>query len=129
MIESIRQFAFNTATFNSLVGILLYWVPTALCIVGYTVRTFRNVQTDVKRRKECEVAERMAKVTETRSCSYYTPTDTIGSLLGRALVSILPIANLWAAMFDVAPIMFKRIFDLFDKVFNQPLVPPRKEGS
>lgn len=29
--------------------------------------------------------------------------DTIGTLIGRAIVTITPVANLWAASFDVAP--------------------------
>ncbi len=49
----------------------------------------------------------------------YRPTDTVGTLIGRAFVSFLPVANLWAAMFDLAP-------DVFERVFNQPLVPEDK---
>ncbi|MCU9931067.1 hypothetical protein OFL77_27425, partial [Escherichia coli] len=56
----------------------------------------------------------------------YYPTDTIGDIIGRAIVSILPIANLWAASFDLAPKIFSRFFDAIAKAFSQPLVPPKR---
>ena len=112
MMEFIRTFCIQTATFNSIFGILLYWVPMSLCIVGYTIRTFRNYREDLNKRK-----------TE----QFYTPTDTIGSLIGRWIVTILPILNLWASLFDVAPELFGNLFKRIEIIFNQPLVPPKKE--
>lgn len=99
--------------FNSLLGIILYWIPLSLCAFGYTMRTGFNYQKDLDKRSE----------------SYYVPTDTIGTLIGRAIICLLPIANLWAALFDVAPMLFGRFFTFFDKLLNQPLVPRRKESE
>lgn len=100
--------------FNSLLGILLYWAPLAFCAVGYTTRTARNYMDDKQMREKVQ---------------YYTPTDTIGTLIGRALVSVIPIANLWAALFDVAPELFSKAFSWISRVFNIPLVPAKKKSA
>ena len=117
MINWIVDFSIETATFNSIFGICLYWMPFLLCVTGYTVRTVRNFQRDRKARAEKE---------SDRSASYYSPTDTIGDLIGRALISVLPIGNLWAALFDVSPMVFEKLFLWISEAFNQPLVPRRK---
>lgn len=98
----------TTFKWNGLMGILLYWVPAAFCAVFYTVRTARNYMKD-KADREAE--------------NIYFPTDTIGTLIGRALVSALPIANLWGALFDLAPVVFRKTFDWISTIFDQPLVP------
>lgn len=103
--------------FTNYVGLFLYWVPLSLCIFVYTIRTWQNYQKDLVKRTEAEKA---------RGNGYYSPTDTVGALIGRALVSVLPVANLWAALFDVAPILFRHLFRFIGKVFDQPLVPKRK---
>lgn len=100
---------------TSIMGILLYWVPLSLCAFGYTIRTWVNYQKDVKERTRCEMRG-----------DVYHPTDTIGTLIARGLATMIPIINLWAAAFDVAPKMFGRFFGWLDAVFNQPLVPRKK---
>jgi len=109
MVDFILNFEYN-----GVLAIALYWAPLLLCAVGYTHRTWVNYQKDVNTRGVVLLAGR----------GYYCPTDRIGDILGRALVSSLPIANLWAACFDVAPRMFSKFFCWLSKVFNQPLVPP-----
>ena len=122
-------------------GLLLYWLPLSICFVGYTLRTMENYQKDlierdkvkntIKRRKELEgnpeELERFNRTVHRDSdqyASYYSPTDKIGTLIGRALVSIIPVANLWAGMFDVSPRLFRRLIDRIEKIFDAPLVPP-----
>ena len=106
-------------------GLFLYKLPLSLCVVGYTIRTFDNFHRDLEARerylnylKAKENNEPFVNVN-----SYYRPTDTIGTLIGRALVSLIPVANLWAGIFDVAPRMFSRVIKLVEKVFDTPLVP------
>ena len=115
--------AFNDFSFTNWMGICLYWIPASLCAYGYSVRTWVNYRNDVKRRREDD--ERLK--TDPKYWSTYTPTDTIGTLIGRALVVVVPVANIWAAAFDVAPDIFSTFFKWVGKVFNQPLVPARKE--
>lgn len=104
--------------FNSLLGILLYWTPLSFCVVGYTMRTARNYMNDTKEREGAEKRNRC-----------YHPTDTIGTLIGRAVVSFIPIANLWAALFDVAPEVFRKTFSWVGRVFDIPLVPAKKKSA
>lgn len=113
MIKFLTLFCVNTVTFNSILGFLLYWVPLLFCMVGYTIRTGKNYRKDIKARDKL--------------FDSYHPTDTIGTLIGRALVSIIPIANLWAAIFNLAPDFFGELFDYIGKIFDQSLVPRKKE--
>ena len=123
-------------------GLFLYWLPLSICAVGYTLRTAENYQKDlierdkvrnlIKKRKELdgnpEELERFNRNRDTdKYASYYSPTDKIGTLIGRALVSVIPVANLWAGMFDVAPRLFHRLIERIEKIFDTPLVPPIKE--
>lgn len=116
MIETAVQFAKDTATFNSIFGITLYWLPLFICSVGFTIRTFRNVQADKYARR----------VVEDLGEGYYRPTDTIGDVIGRALVTFIPIANLWIALFDLGSKSLSSFFSWIGKTFDQPLVPERK---
>ena len=97
--------------FNSALGFALYWLPLVFCSVGYFVRTWKNYANDRRRRDEL-------------GREYY-PIETIGRLLGRGLVSIVPVANMLAAVFDLAPEVFSQFFRWIGKAFNQPLVPER----
>lgn len=96
--------------FNGLLGICLYWVPLALCAYGYTVRTALNYQKDLKDRANPR---------------YYAPTDTVGSLVWRVLATVMPVINLWAALVDVAPQVFSRLFRWLGRLLDKPLVAPR----
>ena len=123
-------------------GMLLYWLPLSICVVGYTLRTSENYQKDcierekyrnyLKRLKELEGNDeeidrfKRNNYNSDRNSSYYSPTDKIGTLIGRALVSIIPVANLWAGMIDVAPRLFHRLIERIEKIFDTPLVPPIK---
>lgn len=111
MIDTIINFVVNLQ-WNSRLAIALYWVPFSFCLYGYTVRTFKRYIVD-------------RKIRETPG-AIYIPKEKIGTLLGRALVTITPIANLWAAMFDLAPKMFSSLFSVIEKIFDQPLVPDTK---
>lgn len=109
MIEWFETFITNHA-WNGWLAIGLYWAPLSLCAFGYTVRSWRNYQKDMEKRAKEE---------------HYYPSETLGDLIGRALVTVLPIANLWAALFDMAPEVFGRFFNWIGRVFSQPLVPKR----
>lgn len=113
MIDYILRFEWN-----GLMGILLYWVPFGFCAVFYTVRTVAGYMADKTKRAKAELAKEAGN-----NGPYYYPSETIGRILGRALVSVIPVANLWAALFDLSPKVFGRFFAVLGKVFNQPLVP------
>jgi hypothetical protein len=115
MLDWMKEFEFT-----NWMGIALYWVPASLCAYGYTVRTWLNYQKDVAKREEAEAAKKDIG----RYLVYY-PTDTVGTLIGRAVATVCPVANLWAASFDVAPKMFASFFQWIGRVFDAPLVPRR----
>lgn len=117
MIQSAYDFL-RGFEFTSLMGVLLYWLPASLCAYGYTARTWVNYQKDVKQRDETGKAGGM-----------YWPTDTIGTLIGRGVATVMPVVNIWAASFDVAPKMFSALFEWFGRVFDQPLVPQKKDRN
>jgi hypothetical protein len=98
---------------NKWLAFVLYYIPMVLCAWGYFWRTYRNVQKDKKARE---------------TPSGYVPTDTIGSLIGRAILIILPVGNLLAGIFDVGPEVFGAFFNWLGEVFSQPLVPDLPNG-
>lgn len=100
---------------NKWIAFGLYWVPLAFCAVGYVMRTARNFRHDRSERN--------------RKGAHYHPTDTLGTLIGRGIVSIIPIANFCAALFDLSPEVFGRFFRWIERVFNVPLVPDYADGN
>ncbi len=122
MINWTIQFAKDTVMFNSLFGIVLFWFPMTICIVGYTMRTFRQIQTDKKNRLESEVQN-----SDERYVPVYYPTITVGDIIGRIVICFIPIANLWACLFDVSPELFHKLFSWISKTFDMPLVRKRNK--
>lgn len=114
---------------NPWFALLLYWMPLSICFVGYTLRTFENYHKDLRNREIYERSQAPKPPnfpdTKIKYVGYYDPTDTIGTLIGRAIVSIVPVCNIWAAMFDVSPRLFERFIYRIRKLFDQPLVPKR----
>lgn len=99
---------------NKWIALGLYWLPLAFCSVGYIARTARNYARDRRER--------------VKPGGYYHPTDTLGTLIGRGVVTVMPLTNVCAAVFDLAPEVFGRFFDWIGRVFNQPLVPDLPNG-
>jgi hypothetical protein len=118
MIDTATAWISAQLAFNTYMAFLLYWGPLIICVVGYTIRTWRNYQKDIIRREMTADAKSVAV--------YYNPTDTVGTLIGRAIVSVCPAANFWAAAFDVGPELFAGVIKRLAVIFDQPLVPPRK---
>lgn len=108
MINFAATFDIDTL---SLMRFLLYWVPVAICAVGYTLRTWKNYQKDVRNLHKKE---------------YYYPTDTVGSVLGRVAAAVCPVVNLLAVVFDLGPEALKGFLKYFGNVLDRPLVPRRK---
>lgn len=100
---------------NKWIAFGLYWLPLAFCAFGYVTRTARNFARDRRARIMPGV--------------YYYPTDTLGTLIGRGIVTVIPFANLCAAIFDLGPEVFGRFIDALGRVFSQPLVPDLPNGK
>jgi hypothetical protein len=123
MIETIFGFSLWGVSLTNWLGVLLYWLPLAFCVYGYTLRIWYRYRSDYNKR---EAAERIQKgEIEGRTFGTYIPSLTVGSIIGYALLCIIPVANLFAAIFDVAPKVFRGLIEFLEKVFSQPLVPRR----
>lgn len=123
MIENLQTWIL-TFDFTSLMGFLLYWVPLAVCAYGYTVETFKNYQIDLSRRTQYE-GYLMQKELTTAYVPHYYPTDTIGTIILRIIVSIIPVMNLWTSLFQVLPSLLSSFFKVIEKILDRPLVPKR----
>ena len=108
----------HTPAWNGLIALLLFWLPLLLCLYGYAIRSFRAFAND-------RAARATAELPASQSNGYYLPSITIGTLVGRVLISVVPIVNLFAAIFDVAPEVFGDFFRWCGKAFDIPLVPKR----
>lgn len=108
MINFAATFDIDTL---SLLGFLLYWVPVAICAVGYTLRTWKNYQKDLGNLYKKE---------------HYSPTDTVGDVFGRVAATLCPVINLFAVVFDLGPKALRNFFKYFSNVLDRPLVPRRK---
>lgn len=124
---------------NPFIAVLCYWLPLTICFFGYLIRTNENYQKDVIERakwhsfleakknfeaKKLDEAEFKRAYPRSEFLYKFSPTDTYGTLLGRGLLTITPVANIFAAIFDVSPHLFKRFFDWIRLVFNTPIVKP-----
>lgn len=122
-MESIYNF-FGAITLTNMMGIYLYWLPLLVCALGFTIRTWVNFQQDHQSRSVYET-HRAEKRHTNVYVETYRPTDTIGTLIARAIVTFVPIANLWVALFDLTPMMLSRYLGAIGKLFDIPLVPRR----
>jgi hypothetical protein len=108
MIDWLLKFEFT-----GMMGIYMYWGPLGLCLYGYTVRTFIRYQ-------QCADA---------RDAGKHFVSDTVGTLVGRALATVVPGVNMLAATFDIGPMVFARFFKAIGKMFDFPLVAKRNASS
>lgn len=132
MVNTILNFEWT-----GLMGLLLYWLPLAVCSVGYIVRTWRNVQTDMEQRAAYMAwhaenpeppptpSHAVSRSTWYAQRLHYTPTDTIGTLIGRGLASVIPVCNLLCAACDILPKALSGFFKTIGAIFDQPLVPKK----
>ena len=102
---------------NSWMALGLYWMPLVLCAYGYLLRAIRKYREELANRAKAEADPK----------AYYRPTLTVGTIVGGAVLTVTPIANLFAAVFDVAPEVFSDLFSWLGKVLDIPLVPKRKD--
>ena len=103
---------------NGWIALVAFWLPLLLCAYGYIIRSARDFANDRAARANSELPA-------SQSNGYYSPTITIGTLVGRVLLTVVPIVNLFAAIFDVAPKVFGDFIKWFGKAFDIPLVPKR----
>lgn len=88
-------------------------LPAVLCLVGYFFRTIRKVKEDKARREEYG--------------EWYVPEETIGTILGRIIISLIPTANIFALVLDLFQEAFEKIVPFIKRFINIPLI--RKKAN
>lgn len=107
----------RTPEWNSWMALFLYWMPLALCTYGYSVEFVQKYRKELQSRAKAEADEK----------DYYFPSLTLGWIVGHVVLALMPIANMFAAVFDVAPKVFGDLFEWIGKALDIPLVPKRKQ--
>lgn len=98
------------------VVVAFYWIPVALCAVGYTVRTAKEIKRDLNDRRQSDLSPH----------AYYYPSVTVGTIVGRLLLTVTPLINIAAFVSDLGLGMISRTYELACKAFDRPLVPSRR---
>lgn len=104
-----------------------YWLPVALCLIGYILITVEDYQKDVKNRDEDEKAA-LENTDPNGKRAYrpgYTPKLTAGIIIGRFVVSFIPVINVLLTVFKFFPRLAGDIIKAFGKWLDIPLVPKR----
>lgn len=109
--------AAHIPAWNSWIALLLYWLPLVMCAYGYAVEFVQLYRDEIRARAKAEADEK----------AYYSPTLTLGWIVGHVVITIVPIVNLLAAVFDAAPKAFGDFFTWLGKALDIPLVPKRNK--
>ena len=104
MLDWIRD-----VRFTNFMGVLLYWVPVALCLVHASRQVAADVRHDISK----------------RGTNYYTPTVTVGTLLGWVFLCLTPAVNIVVAVFKACPDLLGSFFAWLGRVFDHPIISPR----
>jgi len=96
---------------NGWLSLMLYWIPLMFTTVGYIKRTIYNYQFDIKHRAN----------------KNYYPTDSIGTIVVRLIITVTPIANIWTAIFVFFPEFFSSLWEAIGKFLETPLVSQLQE--
>ena len=101
---------------NSLLALILFWLPMALCAYGYTIEFVKKYRAELAAREKAREPDH-----------YYNPSLTLGWIVGHVFITAMPVANLVAAVFSIAPKVFSDLFDWFGRVLDVPLVPKERD--
>ena len=112
MIDWIWGLATNFE-FNSMLALFIYWVPLSVCAGVYFLRGVNLYRQEIINR---DIADK-------EKFKIYRPTLTVGLIIWYFLVTICPVGNLCAMIFDCA----SSVFSWINRAFNIPLVPARKK--
>ena len=109
-----------------------YYVPLAFCAIGVPLRFITVGRQDVvapRARTEWVAPEpdpanpNAWRPNNTRP-SYY-PKLTVGYMVGRVILSVIPVANLWYAAFHILPFLLTDFLATLEKWFDKPLFPDK----
>lgn len=108
MTEYIPNFILQFQ-FNSLLGILLYWVPLVLVAVDAIRTSYKDIRLDLDNRN--------------RDYGRYT----IGDILIHVFQTVTPVVNLLKAVFVAAPNLLSGTFKTLCKILDTPVISVKKD--
>lgn len=110
MIDFITSFEFT-----SFLALLVYWTPLAICLAVYLLRTVHLYHNDLEKCQQ----------------KYYAPELTVGLIIWMIFLSVTPLVNVFALVFDCAGSVFRLIIDAFEipLVRHQPKDEPETKSG
>lgn len=96
--------------------IWLYWLPLIGAATIYFFRTVIEIRRDLANKREV--------FDTTSERTHYYPTVTVGTIVGRILLTVIPVVNLVVFVFDCAPALTKRFFSTISEILDMPIVKP-----
>lgn len=106
MIDSIKNFAVSFEFYSHL-ALFTYWIPLAICFVTYFARLIKSYRRDLT----------------ARSREYYEPELTVGAIVLMFFLSLTPVINMFAMVFDCLDSVIKWI----GRTLNFGLIPHRPD--
>lgn len=91
--------------------IFAYYLPAAINLCGYSAQFVFEYKYDKKRLE---------------AGTYHTPNLTIGWVLFRILLIVVPLINVVAAVFDILPTFFGDLPAAIKRVLDTPIVRRKK---
>lgn len=91
--------------------LILYVIPTILCLIGYTIRCYKEYKRDLLR----------------EDLEYYMHKLTWGDVVLRLIVSIVPGVNVIALILDILAAPISTILDWLNEKRNIPVVIKTKK--
>lgn len=90
-----------------------YFVPLCICLFGYTLRTYFNVQFDKQKKEEFVKLNLEDK---------YYPKELRIDIFNRILVSFIPVINIIAMVTDIFPELFHSTYEKIETWLEQPII-------
>lgn len=115
MVEAIQNYV---SFWSVTLGLLLYWVPVVICFIGYLHLTILDFNKEIIKRDEARMGR-----------SYFTPTLTVGVVLGRGILVIIPVVNLFLVVFKFVPYYASGFVSRLGKIFSSPFVSWTEEDQ
>ncbi len=111
-IESVWNYTL-ALPMNGYLAIFLYWIPMALCAIGYTRNCVDEYYEDVK-------------AVSSSDGKFYSQKLRVGTIVWRICVTLIPVANLFALVFRHLHPMCSMVFEALVDVLSTPIVKKKE---
>jgi hypothetical protein len=101
------------------------------CLVGFSIMTYNDYNRDCENKQKEKAFLTLLNAATTVSDKekvkkdhfyVYSPTITYRMILSRFILSIIPVANMLAAVMFVTPSLFRKAYSRLKVLLNTPLV-------